>query len=217
MLKVTAVEQITVNAITELERAVVKIILACVAELDFPVGSQKLINILRGSQSSFIREYKQNQKRTYSLLSNFSKTQLQYIINLLVWSGYLRIIELQKYSSPMPVLQMTGDGEKYLTNNAGPDISFIDTLMYEEMVEMNDFQLELFNEMRQIRRKKADEYEIPPYMVCSDKTLVEMVVKMPTTNEELLLVKGIGISFCGKYAESFLPALIKAAERKNNC
>ena len=51
---------------------------------------------------------------------------------------------------------------------------------------------ELFERLRALRRKLAQEQGVPPFVVFSDETLREMSGKVPLTDEELLSVKGVG-------------------------
>jgi len=205
------IDSIIVDSITQYEKGIVKIILACVAELDFSVGINKLVGILRGSQSSFVRENGLNHKQTYSLLCNLSKGQLQYIINLLISCGLLQLINVSRFNISMPVIQITDSGEKYLIDIVQFEVSFIDFLAGEEILELDDFQLRLFDELRIERKKKANEAGIPAFYVCTDKILVKLAVEMPRTEEQLLGIKGIGTAFIKKYSESFLLVLRNAS------
>ena len=67
--------------------------------------------------------------------------------------------------------------------------------------------LELFDALRGVRTEIAREEAVPPYIVFSDKTLVDMCVKVPFTKEEMLNVQGVGENKFEKYGLRFLEAI----------
>ena len=56
---------------------------------------------------------------------------------------------------------------------------------------------------------------MPPYIVFSDRTLVDMCVKMPSDEREFLDVSGVGSSKLEKYGRRFLEAINSFAGSKN--
>lgn len=69
---------------------------------------------------------------------------------------------------------------------------------------LSEADKQLFEQLRTLRKKLADEQDIPPYMVFSDKTLVELSALKPTTRDEMLAVSGIGEVKLERYAKAFL-------------
>lgn len=66
---------------------------------------------------------------------------------------------------------------------------------------------ELFEQLRALRRSLAQERGVPPYIVCSDKTLRGLCRRRPVSREELLDVPGIGEAKASEYGEAFLQAI----------
>ena len=62
----------------------------------------------------------------------------------------------------------------------------------------------LFQRLRTLRRRLADERGLRPYMVFSDATLREMVRARPADQNELLNVMGVGTVKLERYGEAFL-------------
>lgn len=48
---------------------------------------------------------------------------------------------------------------------------------------------------------------MPPYIIFSDKTLIDMAAKMPASKPEMLDVSGVGENKFAKYGERFLEAI----------
>ena len=68
---------------------------------------------------------------------------------------------------------------------------------------------QLFERLRQLRLTIAGEQKVPPYIVFSDKTLIDMCVKKPTDRASMLEVSGVGEAKYEKYGERFLEELAK--------
>lgn len=66
---------------------------------------------------------------------------------------------------------------------------------------------ELFERLRMLRRDLAQERGVPPYIVCSDKTLRGICRLRPSSREELLDVPGIGEAKLQEYGEALLGAV----------
>lgn len=71
---------------------------------------------------------------------------------------------------------------------------------------------ELFDHLKVVRKKLADEYEVPAYVIFSDKTLKDMAAKVPKTSQELRQVHGIGEVKAESYGPIFLRAILEWLE-----
>ena len=69
----------------------------------------------------------------------------------------------------------------------------------------NDIQhIELFNQLRQWRKEKADELKMPAYTVLSQSALINISNLLPNNDKELLLISGIGEKTAEKYGRDIL-------------
>ena len=68
---------------------------------------------------------------------------------------------------------------------------------------------QIFETLRTVRYQLAKSAHLPPYMIFSDKTLLEMARKLPATEEEMLEISGIGTLKYQKYGAAFLAAIQK--------
>lgn len=71
---------------------------------------------------------------------------------------------------------------------------------------------DLFQRLRVLRRKLADERDVPAYVVFSDATLRDMARERPADRTALLAVPGVGPVKLDRYGDSFL-ALLRDADR----
>lgn len=65
----------------------------------------------------------------------------------------------------------------------------------------------LFEQLRELRSVIAGEENVPPYIIFSDKTLVDMCVTIPLNKEEMLQVKGVGDNKFSRFGERFLQVI----------
>src|SRR5699024_7086127 len=72
-----------------------------------------------------------------------------------------------------------------------------------------DYQADLFEQLRQLRKQEADARKVPPYILFSDATLKELSRYFPETKEEMLNIKGIGEKKYEQFGELFLNVILK--------
>ena len=70
-----------------------------------------------------------------------------------------------------------------------------------------DPDLSLFDRLRALRKEIARERGVPPYVVFSDATLLEMASVRPRNSAQMLSVSGVGPTKLEHYGERFLKAL----------
>ena len=58
--------------------------------------------------------------------------------------------------------------------------------------------------LKHLRKVLAEENEVPPYVVFSDATLVDMASKLPTTKDTMLDVSGVGQTKLTRYGDAFM-------------
>jgi len=65
----------------------------------------------------------------------------------------------------------------------------------------------LFDRLRALRKRLADEHGVPPYVVFHDATLREMVERRPLTLNEFAALPGVGEAKLARYGEPFIAAM----------
>ena len=72
---------------------------------------------------------------------------------------------------------------------------------------LNSRGLALFEQLRGLRTQIAREENVPPYIIFTDKTLVDMCVKLPFSRADMMKVSGVGENKYARYGERFLSAI----------
>ncbi len=78
----------------------------------------------------------------------------------------------------------------------------------------SDFDVEadpLFERLRALRKRLADERKVPAYVIFNDRTLREMCRVRPASPEELVTVSGVGPKKLERYGAEFLDAIAETA------
>lgn len=63
---------------------------------------------------------------------------------------------------------------------------------------------ELFDSLKNWRKSKADEKEMPPFVIFNNKVLLDIADNCPVTEEELLDIKGFGPVMLDRYGADIL-------------
>ncbi len=102
-------------------------------------------------------------------------------------------------------------GETWTTENcAGCDICVPQTqVTLTENAENTETNRDLFEILRATRRELAVERRVPPYVIFSDKTLLEMARAIPQDLESLSAIFGVGKAKLSQFGERFLRDLIQ--------
>jgi ATP-dependent DNA helicase RecQ len=176
--------------------------LSAIARTDQRFGASYLIDFLRGSKSQKIKDYHKNLK-TYGVGADLSKDE---------WFAYFKEMISQG------IIGQTQDqySTLFLTDKS------LDILKGNEKVELfkvhkkekkkaslvskvsHPYIEELFNDLKTLRTEFAREEGVPPYVVFSDATLVELATYLPQDEREMLKISGIGDVKMERYGADFL-------------
>ncbi len=74
--------------------------------------------------------------------------------------------------------------------------------------QLTEEQQELFKQLKALRLQLAKAVGLPPYMIFTDKTLLDMSVKQPTNKEKMLQVNGVGENKYNRYGEDFVECIL---------
>ena len=172
--------------------------LSAVSRLKERFGTNYVIDFLRGSKSEKIRE-EHKQLKTYGVGADISKADWQRYLRELSTLGYLQID-----GGEYPVLKLTPKSESIL--KGGQKIEFIASETVEERHDATPipFEADLLNELKSVRRDIALHENVPPYVILSDATLVEVATYLPQSLDELRMISGFGDIKLARYGREFL-------------
>lgn len=76
-----------------------------------------------------------------------------------------------------------------------------------QLAGLNELGVAPFEKLRSVRTELAAEKSVPPYIICSDKTLKDICAKLPRDKEQLADVYGMGEQKIQNYGEAFVTAV----------
>ncbi|MBD2870507.1 DNA helicase RecQ [Paenibacillus arenilitoris] len=179
-----------------------KMALSCVGRMKGRFGVTMVAKVLKGSRDKRLLEFGLDRLSTYGLMRHLPEKEIADWLYWLVAEGYLRLSEGQ-----YPVVSLTA--------SALPVLEGRETIMQRvratvrQSASADHVSTPLFEALRQWRKEKAALEGVPPFMLFFDATIREIANAKPRTEEELLLVKGIGAAKAEKYGKELL-AVIEA-------
>ncbi|MDE5782216.1 MAG: HRDC domain-containing protein, partial [Lachnospiraceae bacterium] len=186
-----------------------KNIINCISELRGRFGINVITGILRGEKKSKLLSYGFDKLSCYGIESSVSERKLKQIINEMVMREFLHKTD-DRYSvitlAAKSRLLLNGE-ERFIIKVNEEQEKTINTRKQRTSDVLNSKGFELFDKLRELRLTLAKNEGMPPYIVCSDKTLTDMCVKQPFTKEEMLNVNGIGENKFNKYGNEFINAV----------
>ncbi len=184
-----------------------KQIINCVYESRQRFGKTIIIDTVAGAKTARLAEIGAVNYRSYGVLASTNKKLIRRLVEQMVAEGYLRVGDYQvvklgnfqalKDPETTVMVKITDDdklpqrAEKPKKKTNGKDA-------------LTAAGFKLFDKFRELRLQIAREENMPPYIIFSDKTLIDMAVKMPRSKSEMLEVSGVGENKYGKYGERFL-------------
>lgn len=177
--------------------------LACVYRTRQQFGASHIIAVLRGSRSQKVLQRGHDQLSTYGIGMEYSAEQWKQIAHQLVGE------ELLRRDMQHGQLLLTERGTTVLTGKQSffgvdPGVTQAER-MAEEIAA--DYDAALFEQLRACRKILADERNVPPYVIMSDRALQEMATYFPHSEMALLHIHGIGKHKVAEFGDVFLPII----------
>ena len=179
-------------------------LLSCVHRLDQRFGMNYVLDVLKGSKSERIFQNGHQHLSTYDIGNEYSKKTWQGFARELMQQGYLTMTGGQ-----YPVLILTEKSHSVLFGEEKVWLTpFVERRI--EKIKDQDFPIneKLFERLRQLRKRIADERNVPPYIIFHDTTLKDMASRVPTSWGELATIFGMGESKLKRYGPRFLKEIV---------
>lgn len=175
-----------------------QMILSCIKRMGERFGVGMTAKVLKGSSDKKIADFRLNKISTYGLLSAYTEKELTEWIHFLIAEQILATEE-----GKFPTLKLNQNSVNVLKGEQT-------VWMYTAPIPVGgetDFQSDLFASLRELRKKMADERNVPPYVLFSDATLKELSRYFPVTKEDMLTIKGVGERKFEQYGQEFLEVI----------
>ena len=192
-----------------------KWVVNCVEETRGRYGLTIVLGTLMGAKRARLRELRTEQYKSYGALSGHSEAELRTLISQMTEMGYLYQTQ-EKYSvlklgniTPLKDENIRVIMRTYEEKEPDKKKKIQKTVRKRSTDALTSAGYDLFEILRKLRLEIAKEESMPPYIIFSDKTLIDMCVKKPSDEEEMLNVSGVGANKLKKYGQRFLEEIQK--------
>ena len=190
-------------------------IMRCVQALRGRFGKTTVVDVLRGADTENLRQWGLVNLPVYGT-SEARRALLMEVVELLAADGYLAITEGK--------FPLVGFGPRY-REAAEPDFALRikqtpkvrkgsaakpPKAARPGAADLTEADVELFERLRALRLRLAQEAAVPPYVIFHDATLAAMAAARPVTEEELLALPGIGEKKLATYGKAFREEIMAA-------
>ncbi|WP_420629502.1 DNA helicase RecQ [Candidatus Leptofilum sp.] len=175
--------------------------LSCVKRTGELFGINHIIDVLRGSRSQKVLQRGHDKLSTYNIGLEFSKKEWQYLARQFVQQGLMtQDMEFGSLKlTPKAYAAFKGEPVRgTLPDKPQAAPSATDYANYDQA---------LFQQLRQKRKALADAAGVPPYVIFSDRTLVEMATYFPQSRTSFGTLYGVGEAKLNNFADEFLPVV----------
>jgi ATP-dependent DNA helicase RecQ len=191
--------------------------LSCVYRSEQRFGVNHLIDILLGNNTDKIQRFGHQQLSTFAIGSELNQGQWRSVYRQLIALGMLNA-DMDNYGA----LKLTeksrqvlkGKLEILLRKDLKHKTTTQPTRKHSFKTQLESSQKDLWEALRSCRSQIAKKFEIAPFMVFHDATLMEMIEQQPQNKQQFNKISGVGQHKLDNYAEAFLAILNSSATAK---
>lgn len=177
-------------------------IMRCVHELRGRFGKGVVASVLRGAATKRITELGLDSCRTFGALPGESEALIKAVTELLAAREHLTITEgsYPKVGLGPRMREAAEDGFQLFMKPLAPKRA----RKAATPPLPADCDTELFERLRALRKRLADEAAVPPYVVFADSALRAMCIQRPADEAAFLEIPGVGEVKLQRYGRPFL-------------
>ena len=192
---------------------VVKKIMSAILRTKNRFGIKYIADVLLGRKNQEVMINKHNELSVFGIINDFTSNELGQIMNQLINLGYIARDEGQ-----YPVLSLTKKGIEFIKSNMELNLQKprrdIAVKQITKKGEL-DYNQELFEILRGLRKELSDKANVPPFVVFGDAALREMAFYFPQDKKSFSTINGVGAKKLEQYGEIFLKAIRDFTQENN--
>ena len=174
--------------------------------------AEYLIKVLRGETDSIIKSYHHEELESFNIGSEKSTPFWNMVIRRALVNCYIEK-DIEQYG----VIKLTEKGHQFLQEPK--DFMLMEDHNFEESEEklqekggVSALDSTLFAILKDLRKKIAKKFNLPPYVIFQDPSLEDMCIHYPIALDELANIQGVGTGKAQKYGKEFLEVIKKYVE-----
>jgi ATP-dependent DNA helicase RecQ len=167
----------------------------------FGVGLNHVVEVLTGATTEKIRKFGHEQLSTYGIGKEHSRPEWSVIGRELVRGGLVK-----QDAAKFNVLELTERGRTILRDRKPIQLTKPRQALEDKGGRAGEIACDepLFERLRSLRKRLADERSVPPYIVFSDVALRQMARSYPRNEGEFMRISGVGERKLAEFGKVFL-------------
>ena len=178
-------------------------ILSCIYRLEQRYGTSTVVDCLKGSNNKNSKEKNLNSISTFGIMKDKSPKYIKDLIGILVADGYIKVSGLN-----YPILKLNEKSKDVLFSKKKVYIRDLKEENTKEKIDKFNLNMpydrDLFNNLKKLRLDISRKRNIPPFIVFSDASLIDMARLKPKNKNDFLKIKGVGDKKLKQYGEIFI-------------
>jgi ATP-dependent DNA helicase RecQ len=175
--------------------------LSCVHRCDQRFGTKYIIDVLRGSKDKRVLANRHDQLSTYGIGKDHTAEEWKILSRALLHQGLL-----SETSDGYSVLQLNALSREVLLKQRSVMVALPNTpqVLDEKSAISRSQAEELFDRLRSLRKRVADQQSVAPYIVFADSSLKLMSQQRPQNLSEFAEISGVGSRKLAQYGQQFV-------------
>ena len=177
-------------------------------------GAAHVVDVLLGRDTDKIRQHRHDELSVYGIGTEFNANTWRSIVRQLIVQGYL-LADQRRYGA----LTLTETSRQVLKGELGIKLREDKRLKPDKKTRRDSAAAlapadqSLFEALRKRRKEIAEQFDLPPYVIFHDATLMQMAEHRPATAAALLSINGVGQVKLERYGKPFLELIAAEGER----
>jgi ATP-dependent DNA helicase RecQ len=179
--------------------------LSCVHRTGQRFGAGHIIDVLRGSNAEKVLQNQHNLLSTYDIGNELNKKQWMTLSRQLIQK---KLLQQEEQFGGLKLTELAAD----VLKGKVPFYAMLQQATPEKLQTASKSDVigntELVTLLKIERKKSADQANVPPYAIFSDRSLQEMAYYLPHSEQTMLQIHGVGSAKLLKYADLFLSIIV---------
>ena len=165
-------------------------------------GANHIVEVLRGSRAKRVLDLRHDELSVHGVARELLTDELKDIVDQLIDKGLI-----ERSTGDYPTLFVTPQGRAFLKNRETVTLvrRVSSPSRQDDPVTAGDPKL--FEKLRVLRKKLADELNAPAFVVFSDAALRQMASSMPRSHDSLRKIQGVGEAKLRQFGDQFISVI----------
>ena len=172
-------------------------------------GASHISQVLRGASTERVRNFDHDRLTVFGIAKDSTDDELKQMVSLLLARELLVKSESQYLS-----FAVTQAGHTFLRHRE--NLTLMRPKRSPEVVSARDetdteYDRRLFEKLRTLRKRIADERDVPAFIIFGDVSLREMAYSFPQSRESFARINGVGAEKLEQFSDEFLAVICQHA------